>query len=167
MKTFIHRWMIPRVGGRAKYFRGGQLEYVEYTSISSICVGSILRVLAVFPGSIYSGYSGYCKVCFSNVCTAGAACVLGVLYTAYHVVSTRSIWAFSTADTPSTRRINFGHHSNRVPQYSRYQQYPEYRNETYITSSMYMCREQGRVPHRVGTRKSPPQDRDKEESATG
>ena len=29
---------------------------------SSIFFGSVLRVLAIFPGSIYSGYSGYCKV---------------------------------------------------------------------------------------------------------
>ena len=34
--------------------------------------------------------------------------VLGVLYTARHVPSTRIIWAFSTADTPSTRSINLG-----------------------------------------------------------
>ena len=101
---------------------------------SSIYFGSILRVLAVFPGSIYSGCSGYCKVSISDVCTAGAACVLGVLYTAHHVPSTRSIWAFSTGDTSSTRSINLGHHNTRVPQYSQYQQYPEYRTETYITS---------------------------------
>ena len=72
---------------------------------SSIYFGSILRVLAVFPGSTYSGYSGYCKVSISDVCTAGVTCVLGVLYTAHHVPSTRSICDFSTADTPSTRSI--------------------------------------------------------------
>ena len=111
--------MIPRVGERANYFRGGQLEYLEYTSsCSGIYFGSILRVLVVFPGSIYSGYSGYCKVNISDVCTARAACVLGVVYTVHHVPSTRSIWAFSTADTPSTRSVNLGHHNNRVPQYS-------------------------------------------------
>ena len=93
----------------------------------SICFGGILRVLAVFPGSICSGYSGYCKVSISDVCTAGAACVLGVLYTAHYVPSTRSIWAFSTTDTPSTRIINLGHDNSRAPQYSQYQQYPEYR----------------------------------------
>ena len=43
---------------------------------SSIYFGSILRVLAAFPGSIYSGYSGYCRVSTSNVCTAGAAVLL-------------------------------------------------------------------------------------------
>ena len=102
-----------------------------------ICFGSILRVLAVFPGSILSGYSGYCEVSISDVCTAGAACVLGVLYTAYHVPSTHSIWALCTADASSTRSINLGHHNTRVPQYSQYQQYAEYRTATNITSSMY------------------------------
>ena len=55
---------------------------------SSNYFGSASRVLAIFPGSIYSGYSGYCKASVSDVCTAGAACVLGVLYTAHHVPST-------------------------------------------------------------------------------
>ena len=86
--------MVPRGGDRANYFRGGQLEYLRVYLVlavsSSIYFGSILRVLAVFPGSIYSGCSGYCKVSISDVCTAGAACVLGVLYTA-HVLSIRSI----------------------------------------------------------------------------
>ena len=51
-------------------------------------------MLAVFPGSIYSGYSGCCKASVSDVCTAGAACVLGVQCTgaAHHAHSTRSIW---------------------------------------------------------------------------
>ena len=40
-----------------------------------------------------------------DVCTAGATCVLGVLYAAHHIPSTRRIWAFSAAHTPSTRRI--------------------------------------------------------------
>ena len=31
----------------------------------------MLRVLAVFQGSIYSGYSGYFKASVSHVCTAG------------------------------------------------------------------------------------------------
>ena len=132
--------MVPRVGDRANYFRGGQLEYLRVYLVlavsSSIYFGSILRVLAVFPGSIYSGCSGYCKVSISDVCTAGAACVLGVLYTAHHIPSTRSIWAFSTGDPLSARSSNLGHHNSRVPQY-QYQQYPEYRTETYITSSMY------------------------------
>ena len=65
------------------------------------------------------------------------ATVLGVLYAAHHLPSTRSIWAFSTGDTPSTRSIDLGHNNKRVPQYSQYQQYPEYRTETFITSSMY------------------------------
>ena len=101
---------------------------------SSIYFGSMLRVLAVFPGSMYSGHSGYCKVLvsISDICTAGAACVLGVLYTAHHVPSTRSIWAFSIGDTPSTRSVYLRHQNTRVPQYSLYQQYPEYRTETYI-----------------------------------
>ena len=104
---------------------------------STIYFGSILRVLAVFPGFICSAYAGYCKVRTSDVCTAGAACVLGVLYTAHHVPNTRSIWAFSIVDTPSTRSINLAQHNTRVPQYFRYQQYPEYRTETDITSSIY------------------------------
>ena len=41
----------------------------------------------------------------SDVCTAGAACVPEVLYTAHHIPGTRSIWAFSTGDPPSTRSI--------------------------------------------------------------
>ena len=57
---------------------------------TSIFFGSILGVFTVLPSSIYSGASGYCKVSISDVCTAGAACVLGVLYTD-HVASTRSI----------------------------------------------------------------------------
>ena len=93
-----------------------------------------LEYIAVFPGSICSGYSCYCTVSISDVCTAGDACVLGVLYNAHHV---RSIWAFSTADTPSTRSITLGHRNTRVPQYSQCQQYPQYRTETYITSSVY------------------------------
>ena len=117
MKALIHRYMVPRVGDRANYLRGGQLEYLEYTAVSSrIYFGNILRVLAVFPASICSGYSGCCKESISDVCTAGAACVLGVLYTAHHVPSTRSTWAFSTADISSTRSINLGHHNTRVPQ---------------------------------------------------
>ena len=47
------------------------------------------------------------------------------------------IWAFSTADIPSTRSINLGHNS-RLPQYSQYQQYPECRTEAYNISSTYM-----------------------------
>ena len=130
--------MVPLVGDRANFFPGGNWSTWSVLAVSSIIYfGSILRALAVFPGSMYSGYSGYCKVSVSNVCTAGAACVLGVLYTAHHIPSTRSIWAFSTGDSPSIRSINLGHHSTGVPQYSQYQQYPEHRTETYITSSMY------------------------------
>ena len=94
--------MVPRVGDRANHSRGSYF-------------GSILRVLAVFSGSIFSGYSGYRKKGISDACTAGAACVLGVLYTARHVPSTRGIWAFSTADTPSTQSIHLGRHNSRVP----------------------------------------------------
>ena len=137
--------MVPRVGDRANYFRGGQLEYLRVYPVlavsSSIYFGSILRVLAVFPGSIYSGYSDYCKLSISHVCSAGAACVLGVLYTAHHIPSTRSIWAFSTAHTPSTRSIYLGHHNTRVPQYSQHQHYPEYLTETYMIPVSSMCRE--------------------------
>ena len=104
---------------------------------SGIHPGSILRVLAVFPDSICSGYSGYCNASISDFCTAGAVYVLGLLYTAHHVRSTRRFWAFSTADTLSTRSINLEHHNNRVPQYSQYQQYSEYRTKKYSTSSMY------------------------------
>ena len=84
-----------------------------------------MRVLAALDALVTAKYS--------DVCTAGAACVLGVLYTAHHVPSTRSIWAVSAADTPSTHSINLGDHDSRVPQYYQYQQYPEYRTETYIT----------------------------------
>ena len=106
---------------------------------SSIYFGNILRVLVVFPSSVYCGYSGYCKVIsISDVCAAGAACVLGVRYTAHHVPRTRSVWAFSTADTPSTRSNNLGHHNGRVPQYSRHQQHPEYRTETYTYCIKYV-----------------------------
>ena len=73
----------------------------------------------------------------SDVCTADTACVLGDMYTARHTPSARSIWAFSTGDTPCTRSTNLGHHDTIVPQHSQYQQYPEYRTETYITSSTY------------------------------
>ena len=73
----------------------------------------------------------------SDVCTADAACVLGVLYTTHHVPSTRSIWAFSTADTPRTRGINVGH---------------EYRN-TLSTSSIQKI-EPKHVVHQVCTRSS-------------
>ena len=59
---------------------------------SSIYVGSVLRVLAVFPGSMYSGYSGYCKVITSDICTAGAAvlvysgfCILLIIFPALAV----------------------------------------------------------------------------------
>ena len=82
-------------------FAGGNWSTWSILAVSSsIYFGSILRVLVVFPGSIYSGYSRYCKESISDVFTAGAACVLGVLYTAHHVPSTRSIWAYSTVDTP-------------------------------------------------------------------
>ena len=48
---------------------------------SSIYFGSILRVLAIFRGSIYSGYSVYCNVSISDVCAAGVACsARGSLY---------------------------------------------------------------------------------------
>ena len=100
--------MVPRVGDRANHSRGSYF-------------GSILRVLAVFSGSIFSGYSGYRKKGISDACTAGAACVLGVLYTARHVPSTRGIWAFSTADTPSTQSIHLGRHNSRVPHTSSIQ----------------------------------------------
>ena len=130
--------MVPRVGDQQNNFVGGNLTPSRILAVrSSIYFGSILRVLAVFPGTIYSGYSGDCKVSISDVCTAGAACVLGVLYTAHHVPCTRCIWGFSTADIPSTRSVNLGHHNSRVPHYSQYKQCPEYRTETCITSSMY------------------------------
>ena len=99
--------MVPRVGDRANHSRGSYF-------------GSILRVLAVFSGSIFSRYSGYRKKGISDACTAGAACVLGVLYTARHVPSTRGIWAFS-ADTPSTQSIHLGRHNSRVPHTSSIQ----------------------------------------------
>ena len=115
--------MVPRVGNN---IAGGNWTPWSILAVSSsFCSGSILRVLAVFPGSILSGYSGYCEVSISDVCTAGAACVLGVLYTAYHVPSTHSIWALCTSDASSTCSINLGHHNTEVPQYSQYQQYPE------------------------------------------
>ena len=117
--------MVLRVGDQQKTIAGGNWAPWSILAVSSsIYFGRILQVLAVFPGLIYSGYSGYCKVSISDVCTARAACVLGVQYTAHHVSSTRSIGAFSIADTPSTRSINLEHHDTRVPQYSQYQQYP-------------------------------------------
>ena len=107
--------MVPLVGDRANFFPGGNWSTWSVLAVSSIIYfGSMLRVLAVFPGSMYSGHSGYCKVSVSNVCTAGAACVLGVLYTAHHIPSTRSIWALSTGDTLSTRSINLGLHSTPI-----------------------------------------------------
>ena len=128
--------MVPRVGNN---IAGGNWTPWSILAVSSsFCSGSILRVLAVFPGSILSGYSGYCEVSISDVCTAGAACVLGVLYTAYHVPSTHSIWALCTADASSTRSINLGHHNTEVPQYSQYQQYPENRTEACITYIKYV-----------------------------
>ena len=110
---------------------GGNWSTRSILVVSSFYFGSILRVPAVFPGLIYSGYCGYCKGNISDVCTAG-----GIRFTA-HVPSTRSIWAFSTADTASTRSIHLGHINSIVPQSSQYQQHPEYRTETHITSGMY------------------------------
>ena len=116
--SFTDRWSLEWEIEQILFAGGNWSTWSILAVSSSIYFGSILRVLVVFPGSIYSGYSGYCKVTISDVCTARAACVLGVVYTVHHVPSTRSIWAFSTADTPSTRSVNLGHHNNRVPQYS-------------------------------------------------
>ena len=137
--SFTEIWSLEYETEQIPFARGNWSTWSIRAVSSSFFLWSILRVLAVFPGSIYSGYSGYCKVSISDVLCGGccSACILGVLYTAHHIPSTRSIWVFSTGDTPSTRRINSGHHNSRVPQYSQYQQYPEYRTETYITSSMY------------------------------
>ena len=129
---FIYRWFLEWETEQIAFAGGNWSTWSVLAVGSSILFASILRVLAVFAGSIYSRYSGYCKVSISDVCTAGAACVLGVLYTAHHVPSTRSIWAFSIGDTPSTRSVYLRHQNTRVPQYSLYQQYPEYRTETYI-----------------------------------
>ena len=117
--SFSDRWPLEWEIEQIKFAVGNWRTWSLLAVSSSIYFGGILRVLALFPGSIYSGYCGYCKVSISDVCTAGTACVLGVLSTAHHVPSTRSIWVFSSADTPSTRSINLGHHNSRVPQYSK------------------------------------------------
>ena len=98
--SFTDRWSLEWEIERIIFAGGNWSTWSTLSDSSSIYFGSIMRVLAVLPGAVYSGYSGYCKVSNPDVCTAGAACVLGVLYTAYHVPSTRSIWAYSTVDTP-------------------------------------------------------------------
>ena len=87
---FIYRWFLEWETEQIAFAGGNWSTWSVLAVGSSILFASILRVLAVFAGSIYSRYSGYCKVSISDVCTAGAACVLGVLYTA-HVLSIRSI----------------------------------------------------------------------------
>ena len=138
--SFTDRWSLEWEIEQITFAGGSWSTWSILADSSSIYFGRILRVLAVFPGSIYFGCSGYCKVsitwygCLYGRQQRGAACVLGVLYAAHHLPSTRSIWTFNTADTPCTRSINLGHHNSRVPQYSQYQQYPEHRTETYIPS---------------------------------
>ena len=53
----------PSSGRSAKYYGGGNRTPWSILAVSSsIYFGRTLRVLAVFPGSTYSGYSSYCKV---------------------------------------------------------------------------------------------------------
>ena len=114
--SFTDRWSLEWQIERITFAGGNWIIWSILAISSSIYFGSILRVLALFPGSIYFGYYGYCKASISDICTAGAACALGDMYTTHHVPSSRCIWAFNAADTPSTRIINLAHHNSRVPQ---------------------------------------------------
>ena len=131
--SFTDRWSLEWEIEQITFPWGNWSTWRILAGSSSIYFRSILRVLAVFPGSIYSGYSDLLQS-ISDVCTAGAACVLGVLYTTHHVPSTRSIWAFSTADTPSIRSINLGHEYRNTLSTSGIQSIEP--KHTYITLSM-------------------------------
>ena len=88
---------VPRVHVGANYFRGEQLEYLEYRQY----FGSIYCEYSQNFGVLYCGYSLYSKYFGVRYCGySGTRSILTA-----HTPSSRSIQAFGTAHTPSAHSI--------------------------------------------------------------
>ena len=133
MKAFIHGYMVHRVGDRQNTMVGGNRTPWSILAVSSsIYFGRTLRVLAVFPGSTYSGYSSYCKVFRMFVRQVLLAysgfCILLIMFPALAVfgLSVLPILPALAALIQDTVLVEYRNDTLK--------QYPEYRTEKYITS---------------------------------
>ena len=78
MKAFVH-WSLEWETKQINFAGGNWSAWSILADSSSIHFGSKLRALAVFPGSIYSGYSDHCKV-FRMFVRRCCLCTRGSVY---------------------------------------------------------------------------------------